>query len=104
MAVAKGMVDGASVDGLIWEYYHQRKPSVTARTRIIKKSEEYGIPPLVASRTLPSDIKKAVIPAAFFDAPRPPGPKNSRSVDDRLLCGTPGELVRFHQSNVVDET
>ena len=60
MAVAKGMVDGASVDGLIWEYYHQRKPAITSRTRIIKKSEEYGIPPLVASRTLPSDMKKAV--------------------------------------------
>ena len=29
MAVAKGMVDGASVDGLIWEFYHQRKPTIT---------------------------------------------------------------------------
>jgi phosphonate transport system substrate-binding protein len=81
MAVAKGMVDGASVDGLIWEYYHQRKPAVTARTRIIKKSEEYGIPPLVASRTLPSDTKKAVRRLLFSMHQDPQG----RKILDQLM-------------------
>ncbi len=57
LAVAKGLVDGASVDGLIWEYYHHKNPVFTSQTRIIKKSEPYGIPPLVASRSLSNELK-----------------------------------------------
>lgn len=58
MAVARGLVDGAAVDGLVWEYYSLKNPSLTLRTRIIKKSEPYGIPPLVASRHLPREFKE----------------------------------------------
>jgi phosphonate transport system substrate-binding protein len=57
MAVAKGLVDAASVDSLIWEFYHQKNQAVTATTRIIKKSDAYGIPPLVASKDLPDETK-----------------------------------------------
>jgi phosphonate transport system substrate-binding protein len=53
MAVARGLVDGAAVDGLVWEYYQATNPDFTSKTRIIKKSEPYGIPPLVASPKLP---------------------------------------------------
>lgn len=53
LAVSRGLVDGAAVDGLIWEYYQEKKPSFTDRTKVIKKSESYGIPPLVASPHLP---------------------------------------------------
>ena len=60
MAVAKGLVDGASVDGSIWDYLDQRKPSETYSTRIIKKSEPYGIPPLVASRELSKELKQRI--------------------------------------------
>jgi len=60
MAVAKGLVDGASVDGLIWDYYDHRNPSLTSKTRVIKKSEPYGIPPLVASRTLSNELKARI--------------------------------------------
>ena len=55
MAVSRGLVDGASVDSLIWEYYQAKEPSFTAQTKVIKKSVPYGIPPLVASRHLPSE-------------------------------------------------
>jgi phosphonate transport system substrate-binding protein len=57
LAVAKGLVDGAAVDGLIWEYYQHKYPNFTSSTRIIKKSEPYGIPPLVTSRDLPHELK-----------------------------------------------
>jgi phosphonate transport system substrate-binding protein len=60
LAVAKGLVDAAAVDGLIWEYYRQKNPVFTSETRIIRKSEPYGIPPLVASKSLPSEIKKQI--------------------------------------------
>jgi phosphonate transport system substrate-binding protein len=60
MAVAKGLVDGASVDSLIWDYFDKQNPALTSATRIIRKSDYYGIPPLVASKRLPEDIKKTV--------------------------------------------
>ncbi len=52
LAVARGLVAAAAVDGLVWEYYQATNPVFTSQTRIIKKSEPYGIPPLVASRHL----------------------------------------------------
>ncbi len=56
LAVAKALVDGAAVDSLIWEYYHHKNPIFTSKTRIIRKSEPYGIPPLVASSTIPFEL------------------------------------------------
>jgi phosphonate transport system substrate-binding protein len=60
MAVARGLVDGAAVDGLIWDYYHRIDPGFTAKTRIIKKSQPFGIPPVVGSRYLPALLKKDI--------------------------------------------
>lgn len=57
LAVAWGLVDGASVDSLIWEYFNLKKPEVTAKTRIIKKSKPFGIPPIVVSRFLDPLLK-----------------------------------------------
>ena len=58
LAVAKSLVDGAAVDGMIWEYYNSRNPVNTSQTRVIKKSIPFGSPPFVASRYLPSDVKE----------------------------------------------
>jgi phosphonate transport system substrate-binding protein len=60
LAVAKGLVDGAAVDSLIWEYYHQKDPAFTSRTRIIRKSEPYGIPPIVASKFISFELKDRI--------------------------------------------
>jgi phosphonate transport system substrate-binding protein len=60
MAVAKGMVDSASVDGLIWDFYNQQNPAITNATRVIRKSDLYGNPPLVASKTLSTQKKQAI--------------------------------------------
>jgi phosphonate transport system substrate-binding protein len=60
LAVAKGLVDGAAIDGLIWEYYHHKNSTLTPRTRIIRKSNPYGIPPLVTSRQLPPGLKARI--------------------------------------------
>lgn len=51
-AVSKGLVDGASVDSLIWDFYAHKQPDLTVKTRIIRKSEPYGIPPVVASHVM----------------------------------------------------
>jgi len=60
LAVARGLVDGAAVDGLIWEFYQAKNPVFSSRTRVIKKSEPYGMPPLVASRHLPGSEKARI--------------------------------------------
>jgi phosphonate transport system substrate-binding protein len=52
LAVARGLVDGACVDSLIWEYLAATSPEITDKTRIIRISDPFGIPPLVASRHL----------------------------------------------------
>jgi len=58
MAVAKKIVDGAAVDSLVWDYLDAKKPENTSQTRIIKKSEPYGIPPVVVSKNLDPALKK----------------------------------------------
>ncbi len=65
LAVSKGVVDGASVDGLIWEYFNKTNPDITSKTRVILKSENYGMPPLVASRQV-SELTKQAIKEALF--------------------------------------
>ncbi len=60
LAVAKGLVDGAAVDSLIWEFYQRKNPSLTSATRVIRKSEPFGIPPVVTSKTLDQSLKDSV--------------------------------------------
>lgn len=57
-AVNQGLVDGASVDSLIWEYANRTKPELTAMTRIILKSEPYAIPPFVVRPKLDPVLKR----------------------------------------------
>jgi len=75
LAVAKALVDGAAIDGLIWEYYHQNDPVFTSRTRIIRKSEHYGIPPIVASKHLSSELKDRIRQLFFSMHDDPKGQK-----------------------------
>ncbi|MDP3042718.1 MAG: phosphate/phosphite/phosphonate ABC transporter substrate-binding protein [Candidatus Omnitrophota bacterium] len=46
-AIAEGVVDGAAVDHLVWEYLHATNPQFTAQTKIIKKIGPFGMPPFV---------------------------------------------------------
>ena len=57
-AVAKKIVDGASVDSLIYDYAAKKKPQYTAETRIIKKSPPYGSPPIVVRKGMDPAMKQ----------------------------------------------
>lgn len=57
-AVSEGLVDGAAVDSLIWEYKNQKFPEQTAKTRIIFKSKPYAPPPFVVRPGLDGAIKE----------------------------------------------
>ncbi|MFN2437127.1 MAG: phosphate/phosphite/phosphonate ABC transporter substrate-binding protein [Desulfotignum sp.] len=60
LAVARGLVDGAAVDGHKWEYYQANNPFFTGKTRVIKKSDKYGSPPLVAAAFLDAGLKMQI--------------------------------------------
>jgi phosphonate transport system substrate-binding protein len=57
-AVAEGLVDGAAVDNLIWEYMNKTDPVYTSKTKIIAKLGPFCIPPFVTYPGLDPVIKK----------------------------------------------
>jgi len=48
-AVADTVADGASVDSLVYAYAIGRDPSLGRKTRVILRSQDFGMPPVVAS-------------------------------------------------------
>ncbi len=48
-AVASGLADGAAVDNLIFEYLLAREPELAQKVRIIHRSTDFGIPPVVVN-------------------------------------------------------
>ncbi len=64
--VSKGTVDGASIDGLIYEYLLKNYPERVENILVIEKSQDFGIPPIVCSKELPGELKNK-IKTAFFE-------------------------------------
>jgi phosphonate transport system substrate-binding protein len=57
-AVADGLVDGAAVDSLIYDYMLANDDPAIEGTRILATSEPYGIPPIVVHPDLDNDLKR----------------------------------------------
>jgi phosphonate transport system substrate-binding protein len=51
-AVAHRIVDGASVDSLVYDYFAETAPEKVTHTRVIERSGQFGMPPVVASPKL----------------------------------------------------
>lgn len=64
-AVADGVAQGGSVDGYVWETLSRHEPALTAGTRVVMKSPQFGFPPLVVRRDArPQDyqaLRKALL-------------------------------------------
>ncbi len=56
-AVARNLVDGATVDGLVYNFLEHTQPEKVSATRIILKSKDYGIPPFVVQRDMNPELK-----------------------------------------------
>ena len=52
-AVGARLAQGGAVDGYVWETLAKLHPELTAKTRIVEKSPEFGHPPFVARATVP---------------------------------------------------
>lgn len=64
--VSRNLVDGASVNGLIYDYLSHFQPEAIHNIRLIEKSNYFGIPPIVNSKGL-SRTLRSEIQALFLD-------------------------------------
>jgi phosphonate transport system substrate-binding protein len=74
-AVASGLVQSGSVDGYVWEVMREIDPDLVARTKIVRKSEWFGFPPIAASKRFSQTdqikaLKKALLASSDTDAGR----------------------------------
>lgn len=65
-AVASGLAASGSVDGYVWEVMSELEPDLTGRTRVVRKSEWLGFPPVACAKTaertaLAADIRRALV-------------------------------------------
>jgi phosphonate transport system substrate-binding protein len=58
--VAKKIVDGAAVESIVYEYMLKKGSPYVKQTKIIKRSPPYGIPPVVVTKDLNSDLKRKI--------------------------------------------
>jgi phosphonate transport system substrate-binding protein len=49
-AVASGLAQSGSVDGYVWEVMSELEPELTRKTKVLRKSEELGFPPVACLR------------------------------------------------------
>ncbi len=66
-AVASGLAESGSVDGYVWEVMSEIEPELTSETRILRKSELLGFPPIACAKTLAGTPLAASIRRAFVD-------------------------------------
>ncbi len=59
-AVAEAIVDGASVDSLVFEALLRAEPNLASRLRVIERSPRFGIPPVVVHPALDTTLKNAL--------------------------------------------
>jgi phosphonate transport system substrate-binding protein len=57
-AVARGLVDGAGVDSLIYHSFIENHPEAKDSLRVIWKSKSFGAPPVVVPSGLPESLKR----------------------------------------------
>jgi phosphonate transport system substrate-binding protein len=66
-------VDGASVDSLIYDYLAGKDPEVAAQTKVIARSEPFGIPPVVVRPDIPKGLRAKLRTALLHMDKNPKG-------------------------------
>ncbi|MBZ4690596.1 MAG: phosphate/phosphonate transporter [Cereibacter sp.] len=65
-AVAGGLTRSGSVDGYVWEALAKVEPRLTARTKVIARSEELGFPPFVTRQNHVATPEARLLKAALL--------------------------------------
>jgi phosphonate transport system substrate-binding protein len=68
-AVAAGLAQSGSVDGYVWEVLRESEPELTRPTRVLRKSELLGFPPIAASRARSKLPPNSQLADAFLQMP-----------------------------------
>ena len=75
-AVAKGLADGAAVDSLVFEFALVRDPTIAEKVRIIHRSPDFGIPPVVFSPFTRPQVK-ADLQSLFLEMSNDPSAQDA---------------------------
>lgn len=54
-AVASGLAQSGSVDGYVWDVMREMEPQLVGQTRIVRRSEWLGFPPVASPKALSGD-------------------------------------------------
>jgi phosphonate transport system substrate-binding protein len=68
-AVGSGLAGSGSIDGYVWDVMREREPELTARTRVVYRSERLGFPPIVCLKSFSQTEAAQGIARAFLDMP-----------------------------------
>jgi len=91
-AVENKIVDAASVDSLIFDYFKGNKPQEVASLKVIKKSEPFGMPPVVIHPNIEPDLKRKLQSVFINMNTDPQGKEILSHLDiDRFVLGKDSE-------------
>jgi phosphonate transport system substrate-binding protein len=90
-AVARGLVDGATVDSLIYEEMLRARPELGKAVRRIDTSSPFGAPPVVASTTVPAARRTAIRDALLALDRDPEGRKALAAIGFDAFVAVPKE-------------
>lgn len=97
-AVNEKLVDGAAVDSLVWEYENTNNPDFTKNTKVIFKSQPFGIPPVVVPVDLDPQLKeklKTILLNAHKDA-------DGKEILDALMIERFIEIEKHNYQSIRD--
>ncbi len=65
LSVANGVVDAATVDGLVFEYMMSQQPEILRNVKVITVSRDFGMPPIVMHGAASDSLKAAISDILF---------------------------------------
>lgn len=65
-AVASGLARSGSVDGYVWEVMRETEPALVNQTRVVRRSEWLGFPPVASPKSLAGDPRVARLHTALI--------------------------------------
>lgn len=98
LAVADGLVDGAAVDSLVYDYLRARDPEAVSRTRVVARWGPYGMPPVVVHPDLDPALHSALKGLLLSMHAEPDGKTIlERLLIDRFVDADPGLFQSIRQ-------
>lgn len=72
-AIASGLAQSGSVDGYVWEVMASLEPNLTSKTKVMRKSELLGFPPVACLARQSAEEGVTLIRKALLDMGNDPG-------------------------------